>query len=116
MVRDKITADITDLLNTCGGPGWRRVAFFNMTDPSQQCPLGLNLTSHPIRTCGSSHHEINNCSSTIFSVSGQAYKGVCGRIKAYQFGRTEAFTMPTNLNGAIDVSYVEGLSLTHGGI
>ena len=41
---------------TCNGtPGWRRVAFINMTDTSYNCPTGLNLTSYSKRTCGRSH-------------------------------------------------------------
>ena len=40
-------------LHTCNGtPGWRRVAFINMTDTSYNCPTGLNLTSHSKRTYG----------------------------------------------------------------
>ena len=38
---------------TCNGtPGWRRIAFINMTDTSYDCPTGLNLTSYSKRTCG----------------------------------------------------------------
>ena len=38
---------------TCNGtPGWRRVAFVNVTDTSYNCPTGLNLTSYSKRTCG----------------------------------------------------------------
>ena len=28
----------------CGGPGWRKVAFIDMTNTSQNCPQGLTLT------------------------------------------------------------------------
>ena len=33
-------------------PGWRCVAFVDMTDTSNDCPIGLNLTSYSKRTCG----------------------------------------------------------------
>ncbi len=82
-----------------------------MADPSQDCPSGLNITSHPIRTCGSSHITWSDCSSTTFSVSGIEYSHVCGRIKAYQYGQTSAFL---SVNRGIEVSYVDGVSLTHG--
>ena len=76
---------------TCNGtPGWRRVAFINMTDTSYNCPTGLNLTSHTKRTCGWSHIT-TGCSSTTFSVGGLPYSRVCGRIRGYQFGATSAF-------------------------
>ena len=43
----------TGQLYTCNGtPGWRHVAFINMTDTSYNCPTGLNLTSYSKRTCG----------------------------------------------------------------
>lgn len=112
MIMDNIIDEVREILSTfkhsCNGsPGWRRVAFINMTDPSHQCPPGLNITSHPIRTCGSSHHENASCSSTTFNTTGQAYSQVCGRIKAYQYGATRAFTLKD------DQSYIDGVSVTH---
>ena len=95
-----------------GTPGWRRVAFINMTDTSYSCPTGLNLTSYSKRTCGRSHTSLGGCSSTTFSVGGLPYSRVCGRIRGYQFGATSAFNY--NSQG-IDSYYVDGVSLTHGG-
>ena len=38
----------TGHIHTCNGtPGWRSVAFINMTDTSYNCPIGLNLTHIP---------------------------------------------------------------------
>ena len=97
----------------CSGPGWRRVAFINMTNSvtSYDCPTGLNLTSYSKRTCGRSHTTDEECSSTIFSVGGLPYSCVCGRIRGYQFGATGAFGRNVK---DIDSYYVEGMSLTHG--
>ena len=67
------------------GPGWRRVAFINMTDTSYNCPSGLSLASYSKRTCGRSHTTAG-CSSTTFSVGDLPYSNVCGRIEGYQFG------------------------------
>ncbi len=39
----------------CGGPGWRKVAFIDMTDTSQNCPQGLTLTGYSKRSCGRTH-------------------------------------------------------------
>lgn len=115
-LRDQISAEVQQVLsvltNTCGGPGWRRAAFLDMSDPSQECPPGLNLTSLPIRTCGSSHTAENECSSTFFPTSGQ-YRQVCGRIRGYQLGRVTGFTMRNEINQGIDDAYVNGVSLTH---
>ena len=106
---------VTGPLHTCHGtPGWRRVAFINMTDTSYNCPTGLNLTSYSKRTCGRSHTTEGGCSSTTFSAGGLPYSCVCGRMRAYQFGSTGAFWSYNILGQGIDSYYVEGISLTHG--
>ena len=99
-------------MTDCSGPGWRHVAFINMTDTSYNCPTGLNLTSYSKRTCGRSHTTQGGCSSTTFSVGGLPYSRVCGRIRGYQFGVTSAFHSSTR---GINSIYVDGISLTHGG-
>ena len=68
---------------TCGGSGWRRVAFINMTDPNQSCPQRLNLTGYSIRSCG---HMGTGSSSVTIPVSGHQYSNVCGRVTAYRLG------------------------------
>ena len=109
------TASVTTQSTTsdCGGPGWRRVAFINMTNTSYNCPTGLRLgTSHFKRTCGGSH-STQGCSSTTFSVGSLPYSCVCGRIRGYQVGSTSAFFPYVT---GIDSYYVSGVSLTHGGV
>ena len=101
----------------CGGTsGWTRVAFINMTDPSQECPSGLALTSYSKRTCGRTTSAYPRCDSesTSFSVGGMTYSRVCGRIIGYQFGDSYAF-LRYNIGRAttIDSTYVAGVSLTH---
>ena len=98
----------------CGGPGWRRVVFLNMTNPSHVCPLGLNLTSYSRRTCGRANSSRESCSSTTFSVGGSQYSRVCGRALAYQFGENYAFHGYYASSQSIEGQYVDGLSLTHG--
>ena len=99
----------------CGGPGWRRVVFLNMTDPSHVCPAGLNLTNYSKRTCGAAHSAHHHrCSSTTFSVGGSQYSRVCGRALAYRWGRNFAFLGYHHRHQGIDGQYVCGLSLTHG--
>ena len=98
----------------CGGPGWRRVVFLNMTNTSHVCPAGLNLTSYSKRTCGRAHSSSHNCSSTAFSVGDSQYSRVCGRALAYQFGFNYAFLAYHWKRQGVDGHYVDGLSLTHG--
>ena len=108
-------ASTTAAPGECGGPGWRRVVFLNMTDPTHVCPTGLNLTTYSRRTCGRAHSGWHNCSSTTFSVGGSHYSWVCGRALAYRFGPSWAF-YGYNVWGraGIEDQYVDGLSLTYG--
>ena len=109
----QITTLVISSVYTCSGtPGWRRVAFINMTDTSYNCPTGLNLTSYSKKTCGRSHTIRGGCSSSTFSVGGLPYSRVCGRIRGYQFGLARAFNYSSQ---DIDSHYVVGVSLTHGG-
>ena len=100
----------------CGGSGgWRRVVYLNMTDPNTNCPSGWQLTSHSKRTCGGVSTGDLSCDSVFFPVSGGNYTSVCGSIRAYQYGGTDAFEAyddgrVTTIEGA----YVAGVSLTHG--
>ena len=108
------TTTATSSLEACGGPGWRRVAYIDMTDPNQNCPQGLNLTRHSIRSCGRTHMKCLNCSSVTFPVDGTQYTRVCGRATAYRWGDNFAFAGHSLSNETINSAYVDGLSLTHG--
>ena len=68
---------------------WMRIAYLNMSDPSQQCPDGWRELDSPIRTC---RRQLNTSINLVnYSSHGIHYSRVCGRIKAYQFGSPEAF-------------------------
>ena len=87
-----------DMTRRCGcnsTGGWTRVAFLNMTDPNQQCPDGLRLITSPKRTCGRSTPTVG-CASVVYQTFGHEYSHVCGRIRAYQYGRPEAFDTLNN--------------------
>ena len=44
---------VPQLQYSCGGStGWRRVAYLNMSDPSQQCPSVWQEITTPHRVCG----------------------------------------------------------------
>ena len=109
----QIRQDIRDLINarfeTCGGIGWRRFAYLDMTDSTMQCPPGLTETSYSKRTCGI--RSSGRCDSTTFPNSGGEYSRVCGRIIGYQYGEPEAFRL-----GGDDIEslYTDGVSVTHG--
>jgi len=100
----------------CGGtPGWRRVAYLNMSDTRYHCPLGWRPTGYPVRTCGRASHNGETCDPAIFQVTGGAYSKVCGRVVGYQYGGTAAFyAYHQNRSLSINNSYVTGISITHG--
>ena len=105
---------VVPLLQTvsCGGSGWRRVAYLNMSDPSQQCPSAWREITTPHRTCGRSSSLGVNCDGVTYSTGSQQYNQVCGRIIGYQVGDTEAFKYGPSLS--INGFYVDGISVTHG--
>ena len=98
---------------SCGGStGWRRVAYLNMSDPSQQCPSVWREITTPHRTCGRRSSSSYSCDGVTYSTGSQQYDQVCGRIIGYQVGDTEAFRRSSGrlINGF----YVDGISVTHG--
>ena len=100
----------------CGGPGWRRTAYLNMSDPTQTCPPAWELITTPRRSCARpSNAGSRSCYSVMYPVEGNQYSQVCGRIVGYQKGQPGGFLWE-NLNApqTIDGSYVDGVSLTYG--
>ena len=118
--RNKIASFLT---TDCGGIGWTRVAYLNMSDPTQSCPPAWrDRSANGVRVCGRPASSGSQCHGTFYStsgrsynrvygrVSGRSYNRVCGRVIGYQFGHTDAF----HLGGIIDQLYVDGVSITHG--
>ena len=111
---EQATTDTSTPSETCGRSGWRRVALINMTDPSQDCPQGFNLSDYFVRSCSRVENGFNDCSNSVtFSVDSE-YSQVCGRATAYRFGQHSAFFGYNVGVRDIDEAYVDGLSLTHG--
>ena len=97
---------------SCGGStGWRRVAYLNMSDPSQQCPSVWQEITTPHRVCGRRSTSGGGCQGLTYTTGSQQYDQVCGRIIGYQSGSPDAFHSSSQ---TIDTYYVDGISLTHG--
>ena len=90
-----------------GTPGWRLVAYVNLTDASSTCPPGWD-TDDKTHLCAKRGGQ--SCSSATFSISGGEYSRVCGRVVGFRNDLSEAFYRET----AIDDSYADGVSITHG--
>ncbi len=108
------TCPTTGPSERCGGPGWRNVAFIDMTNTSQNCPQGLTMTGYSKRSCGRTHTNEYDCSSVTFPVGGGQYSRVCGRAKAYTWGNLYSFYGYNSDSHGINAPYVDGLSFTHG--
>ena len=109
LLRDSIVPDLQSYTFVCGGStGWKRVAYLNMSDPSQQCPSVWQEITTPHRVCGrKSTHA--SCEGLTYSTGGEQYGQVCGRIIGYQRGTPDAF-----IGWSIDSYYLDGVSVTYG--
>ena len=109
--RSLLRESVVPLLQPCGeSTGWRRVAYLNMSDPSQQCPSAWREYTTPHRVCGRRSTN-GSCEGLNYTTGSEQYDQVCGRIIGYQLGRPNCFR---GSRLSINTYYVEGVSLTHG--
>ena len=93
----------------CGGtPGWRRVAYLNMSDTRYHCPRGWRLTGYPVRTCGRASHNGWTFDPAIFQVTGEI-----PRLSVWSNSGVLCFLWKQS-NQHYNSSYVTGVSITHG--
>ena len=118
---EEITNDVMDVLqlpysvlHQCGDGLWCRVAYLNMSDPSQQCPSAWReYNTGGVRACGRPVSNSASCPGTLYVTSRQQYNRVCGRATGYQYGSPDAFGYDVSY-AQIDSYYVHGVSITHG--
>jgi hypothetical protein len=96
----------------CGDGLWYRVAYLNMTDPSQQCPPAWReYNTSGVRACGRPvTNGTDGSRPASFYTVDQQYNRVCGRALGYQVGTPDSF----NAALTIDQGYTDGVSITHG--
>ena len=112
----QVYCDMDRVCSCSGTGGWTRVAYLNMTDPSQQCPSAWTLqtrSSEPRRLCGRGSSSAS-CESVTYNTFGMNYSHVCGRVIGYQYHLTVAFHFLGQVPQSIEGYYVNGISLTHG--
>ena len=97
----------------CGSKWWVQVASLDFSDPSTICPGNWDLITSPIRGCVRSIAD--GCDSITFPVLGHTYNHVCGRVLAHQRGPAFGFWLSSHSN-SLDTVYLNGASITHGGI
>jgi len=124
-LRNAITKNTTEFikhLSECEVPGcrlnstsWNRIAFLNMSDPSQKCPNEWSYSNQAFfRGCGRRPAIGASCDSVFFSAKGLRYRNACGYIKGYQYGNPNAFNSSITANVGLDSWYIDGVSITHG--
>ena len=94
---------------SCGGAGWTRVAYLNMSDPQQTCPSNWTLNTSPVRGCGRTSSAGRTCDSVVYPVNGLSYSRVCGMATAYHKGWSDGFRDISDIEDTIS-----GVSVTHG--
>ena len=102
----------------CGSnEGWTRLAYLNMSNPSQVCPSGFRLyESGGVRACGRPVSSGGSCVSVKFPSNGIRYSEVCGRVVGYEYGSPDAVdnTIGPTQHNDINSFYVDGVSITYG--
>ena len=99
--------------SNCGYGDWKRIAYINMSDPTQQCPQSWRGYTTPVRSCGRPVTSRSTCATVYFSPKGMQYSRVCGRALGYQKGSPDGFGS-TDFDTTLDGIYVDGISMTHG--
>ena len=96
---------------SCGGStGWRRVAYLNMSDPTQQCPSVWQKITTPHRVCGRRSNTTGSCEGLNYTTGSEQYNQVCGRIIGYQISTPDGFIGSSQ---SIDATYLDGVSVTY---
>ena len=120
---DPLKSTISDIVDQlmivpeCGDGFWYRVVYLNMNDSTHICPSNWTEISDPVRTCERPSSNQPSCPGVFFSTQSLQYNKVCGRAVGYQDGSTDSFHRSTGLpSSSADDYYVDGLSVTHGGV
>ena len=98
----------------CGAGEWHRIAFFNMTDPLQQCPSAWReYNTSGVRACGRPFATEGSCAGTQYSATHQ-YSRVCGRVIGYQVASPDGFASVESHDQNMEQMHIDGVSITHG--
>ena len=101
----------------CGDGKWKRIAYFDMSDPAQQCPREWRGYTSPVRCCGRPVSDRSSCPAVFYETYGYQYSKVCGRATGFQQGSPDGFASIVNAEPSTETVngiYVDGVSVTHG--
>ena len=95
----------------CGAGLWWRVAYLDMTEPSQQCPSAWReYNTSEVRACGRPESSTGSCAAVFYFPNCQ-YSRVCGRIIGYQVANPDAFII---IKDNFDGRDLDGVIISHG--
>lgn len=114
-----------DMELECGDQkgGWMRIYSFDAS-LGHACPVGWHKQRTTVNLCRG--NLLAGCYSAYFPSYNMSYNRVCGMVKAYQKGTTNAFyptnfflgkddsIIPDTASASIDGVYVDGISITFG--
>lgn len=100
--------------NCDGVPGWMRLSLIDMTTLGTKCPQGLNTMDTGFRKYCGRFESGAGCVSTSFGSLGHNYTHVCGRVRGFQHGSTDAFYSSVFYSQTLEGWYVDGVSFTYG--
>ena len=97
----------------CGLGMWWRVAYLDMTDPSQQCPSAWReYNTSGVKACGRPANSTGSCAAEFYFTNCQ-YSRVCGRIIGYQVASPDAFNRIDKLK-EFNGRGLDGIIVSHG--
>jgi len=100
----------------CGGVkgGWTRIAYLNTTQ-EHSCPSpwsSIIIPGTSKQVCRTPYNP--GCYSVSFSTYDMSYNKICGQVRGYQKGSTDAFHSSVKGGKSINNAYTDGLSITFG--
>ncbi|XP_065902127.1 uncharacterized protein [Dysidea avara] len=105
-----------DMELECGGVkgGWMRIAYLDMAQ-GHSCPSPWSRIIIP----GTSKEVCRTpddagCYSVTYSTHGMNYNKICGKVRGYQKGSTDAFHSAVKGGKSINNVYADGISITFG--
>ena len=107
-----------DMELECGGHkgGWTTIVKFD-TSKGDSCTSGWTNITTPgdlSKVACRSGSDASGCHSVIFTTFNITFNKICGQVKGYQKGHTEAFYSSESDTKSINDHYVDGLSITLG--
>ena len=102
----------------CGGHkgGWTTIVKLD-TSKGDSCPSGWTIITTPgdlPKVVCRSGNDARGCHSAIFTTYNITFNKICGQVKGYQKGSTDAFHSTKYVTKSINDHYVDGLSITLG--